>query len=79
MEISRDRLAPRAFWLTAGQVVDASIDGLRRRKLFVIPGWRYRLLAAVFSKLPSSVRVPIEAARGNARVVDAARKPEVTA
>lgn len=78
MELSRERLAPRAFWMTAEQVVDASIDGLRRRKLFVIPGWRYRLVAAIASKLPAGLRVPLEAVRGSARVTEA-KKPEVSA
>jgi short-subunit dehydrogenase len=78
MELSRERLAPRAFWMTAEQVVDASIDGLRRRKLFVIPGWRYRLVAAIASKLPSALRVPMEAARGGARVAES-KKGQVSA
>jgi short-subunit dehydrogenase len=61
MRVNRRRLAGSAFWMTAEEVVDASLDGLRRRKLFIIPGWRYRVLTAVLSKLPSSLRLLVEA------------------
>jgi hypothetical protein len=70
MAISRQRLAGPKFWLTAEEVVDASLDGLRRRKLFVIPGWRYRLLTAILSKLPTAVRLPVEAINGRRRMAE---------
>ena len=38
---------PRSLWMSADEVVDASLRGLERDKLFVIPGWRYRLFLAV--------------------------------
>ena len=60
MAVDRERLAGSGFWMTAEQVVDASLDGLRRGKLFVIPGWRYRLLTAVVSKLPIGLRLVVE-------------------
>lgn len=68
MGVSRYRLAGPKFWMSAEEVVDASLDGLRKRKLFVIPGWRYRLLAALFSKLPVRMRLAAEAAGGRARL-----------
>lgn len=68
MAINREKLASKALWLTAEQVVDASLEGLRRGQLYVIPGWRYRLLTAVFSKLPSGLRLAAEMARSSARV-----------
>ena len=68
MAIRRERLASKALWLTAGQVVDASLEGLKQGRLYVIPGWRYRLLTAVVSKLPSRLRLTVELARGKARV-----------
>lgn len=68
MGVSRYRLAGAGFWMTAEEVVDASLDGLRRRKLLVIPGWRYRILAAIFSKLPLRMRLAAEAAGGRARL-----------
>jgi len=68
MGVNRFRLAGAGFWMTADEVVDASLDGLRRRKLFVVPGWRYRILASMFSKLPTRLRLAAEAAGGRARL-----------
>jgi uncharacterized protein len=69
MRTSRERLAGRSLWMTAEEVVEASLDGLRRRKLFVVPGWRYRLVAAIFPKLPTPLRLAVESrtARGRLR------------
>lgn len=53
-------MSSSAFWMTAEAVVKASLDGLRRRKLFVVPGWRYRLLTAFITKLPTRVRLGFE-------------------
>ncbi len=61
MPVDRKKLAGSAFWLTPEEVVDASLEGLRQRKLFVIPGWRYRVLTAFLSKIPTSLRLFIEA------------------
>jgi short-subunit dehydrogenase len=58
--LDRGRIAPRAFWLTAEGVVEASLQGLKRKQLFVIPGWRYRLLVGVLTKLPTALRIAIE-------------------
>lgn len=60
MPVDRRKLASPAFWLTAEEVVDASLDGLRRRKLFVIPNWRYRLLTSIVSKMPTALRLYVE-------------------
>jgi len=60
MKVDRKTLAPATFWLTADQVVDESLEGLRSRKLFVIPSRRYRILTAVFTKLPVWLRLAIE-------------------
>lgn len=68
LAIDRTRVASNGFWLTADQVVDASLAGLRKGKLYVIPGWRYRLLTAIISKLPSSLRLAVELGRGQSRV-----------
>lgn len=67
LSADRTRLAASAFWMTAEQVVDASLDGLRRGKLFVIPGWRYRLITAFLGKVPSALRLRIEARVGRQR------------
>jgi short-subunit dehydrogenase len=68
MAIRREKLASKALWLTADRVVDDSLQGLKDGRLYVIPGWRYRLLTAVISKLPSKMRLAFELARGKARV-----------
>ena len=65
--LDRRALAPGAFWLTAEEVVEASLDGLRRGKLFVIPGWRYRLATAVLTKLPARWRLALETRASKAR------------
>lgn len=67
--LTRERLASPAFWLTAEEVVDASLEGLRRRKLFVIPGWRYRVLVGFLNALPTGLRLAVEsvAAQGRRR------------
>jgi hypothetical protein len=60
MGVDRMGIAGRSFWHSAEFVVDASLDGLRRRQLFVIPGWRYRLLTGFLNALPARLRVAME-------------------
>jgi len=67
MGVDRPRMAPRQFWMPAEDVVDASLAGLARGQLFVIPGWRYRVLTAFLSKLPSKLRVGVELLAGRSR------------
>ncbi len=67
MGVDRLRMAPRSFWMRAEDVVDASLAGLARGQLFVIPGWRYRLLTAFLSKLPSRLRLGVESLTSRAR------------
>ena len=62
--IDRSKLASKAYWMTAEQVVDASLAGLKKGTLYVIPGWRYRWMVALLTKLPSSIRIAVEMARG---------------
>ncbi len=71
MGVDRERLAKSGFWMTAEQVVEASLDGMRQRKLFVVPGWRYRVLTAIFSKLPTRARLAVEGIAGRARLANA--------
>lgn len=51
MGIGRD-FASASWWMTAEEVVDASLRGLDQRRWLVIPGWRYRLIVAVVRLLP---------------------------
>ncbi len=59
----RSRLAPRAWWLDAEFVVEESLRGLRRGKLFVVPDWKYKALVSVVSRLPVGIRVGLEGRR----------------
>ena len=74
MAIEREKLAGQAWWLTAEQVVNASLLGVKEGRLYVIPGWRYRLLTAFISKLPSGLRLAMEQARGSARIEKGAQQ-----
>ncbi len=55
------------MWMSAEYVVEQSLEGLRSGRLFVIPGWRYRLITALLSKLPSALRVQVEGAVGKSK------------
>lgn len=68
--VGESRPGPRGFWLTAEEVVNASLDGLSRHKPFIIPGWQYQLVHAIVSKLPINARLAFEsfaAARARAK------------
>jgi hypothetical protein len=45
----------RAWWMSAEDVVQASLEGLEKGKLFVVPGWRYKMLVALLRMLPRGV------------------------
>jgi uncharacterized protein len=45
----------RKWWMTAEDVVNASLRGLEKGKLFVVPGLRYKLLVAGARILPRSL------------------------
>ncbi|MBZ5586166.1 MAG: SDR family oxidoreductase [Acidobacteriia bacterium] len=59
MGFQRSKIA-RSLWMSAEAVVDASLAGLASRKLYVIPGWRYRLFMAIFPRLPVGMRLALE-------------------
>jgi len=61
MGVERASLAPPAFWLSAEHVVADSLAALRTRKFLVVPGWRYRIVVALLTKLPVGLRLAIEA------------------
>jgi short-subunit dehydrogenase len=62
MGVPRRRLARSGLWMTAEQVVEASLDGLNRNRLFVVPGWRYKLITAFLNTLPTPLRLALESA-----------------
>jgi short-subunit dehydrogenase len=43
---------PASMWTPAEQVVDASLEGLKRGKLFVVPGWRYKFFVLLLRLMP---------------------------
>lgn len=75
LAVDRRLLAPSAFWLTADEVVEASLAGLGERKLFVIPGWQYRLVVNVLSRMPTRMRLAVEAATSRRRQIKAVGEP----
>lgn len=40
---------PRIFWMSPEQVVEESLCGLRENQLYVIPGWLYKVGAALMT------------------------------
>jgi short-subunit dehydrogenase len=54
--MDRGKLAPKAWWCSAEQVVAESLAGLERNRIFVIPGFRYRALVALGNRIPRPLR-----------------------
>lgn len=50
------RFAPASWWMSADEVVEASLRGLAKNRLFVIPGWRYRLFVFIMGLAPRRLR-----------------------
>ncbi len=48
-------LIPASLWMRAEDVVETSLRGLDRGDLFVIPGWRYKLLVRVLGVVPDAL------------------------
>jgi len=59
MGVSRNSIA-RSMWMPADFVVEESLRGLERSKLYVIPGWRYKLLIAIGTRLPICMRLAMQ-------------------
>ncbi len=49
-------LIPDSFWLSAEEVVTASLQALEHNRLIVIPGWRYRWLVRISGWLPRGLQ-----------------------
>jgi short-subunit dehydrogenase len=54
MKMDRGRI-PKAWWTAADDVVEASLRGLEKNVLYVIPGWRYKALVRLSKIVPSAV------------------------
>ena len=46
------KLIPASLWMSAEDVVEASLRGLARGRLIVVPGWRYKLVVAFLRLMP---------------------------
>jgi short-subunit dehydrogenase len=53
--LDRKEIFSGAWWMTAEEVVEASLRGLEKGKLFVVPGLRYKLLVGLLRLLPRGV------------------------
>ncbi len=47
---------PQWLWMQADDVVRASLEGLDRGTLFVVPGWIYKVLVRLVPRLPRRLR-----------------------
>jgi len=59
MGVDRSRIG-KSWWMPAGFVVDESLKALQTGQVFVIPGWRYKVLVAIASRLPAAWRMRME-------------------
>jgi short-subunit dehydrogenase len=68
--MDRSKLAPKAWWCSAEQVVAESLAGLERDQVFVIPGFRYRVLVGIVGRIPRGLRraLLLAMARRNGRI-----------
>ena len=44
-----------SLWTPVDEVVEASLEGLKRNQLFVVPGWRYKFIVALLRVLPRAL------------------------
>jgi short-subunit dehydrogenase len=54
--VDRKKVAGESLWMSASDVVDASLAGFAQGKLVVIPGWRYKALVGVLGSLPTGLQ-----------------------
>ena len=55
IKMDRSRIA-KSLWTSPEAVVEDSLRGLEKNRLFVIPGWRYRLFVGLNRFLPLSLK-----------------------
>jgi short-subunit dehydrogenase len=68
MQEDRRQLAPATLWLSAEKVVEDSLQGMADRKLYVVPGWRYKLAVGLLRALPFRLQVRLARAGSAAAV-----------
>lgn len=59
----RARIAGASLWMKAEDVVDDSLRALPKGTVFVVPGWRYKLLVAIARRLPFRLKLRVETPR----------------
>jgi short-subunit dehydrogenase len=62
MGVEREAMAGKALWMTAEAVVAASLAGFAADRVYVVPGWRYKLLVALVPRLPARLRMAVTSA-----------------
>lgn len=50
------RQIPKFLWMSPESIVDASLRGLDRGTVIVIPGWKYKATVALLRHVPSALR-----------------------
>ncbi len=64
INMDRNRIT-KQLWMTSDLVVDTSLKMLEKNRLFVVPGWRYRLFVSLNHFLPRSLRYRIAIKMGD--------------
>jgi len=68
--MERSRI-PASLWMPADFVVEESLRGFDRGELFVIPGWRYKLIVRLLKLIPDTL-----IRRGSIRTAQRYKKPK---
>ena len=50
------REIPSYMWMTADEIVETSLRALKRNKIVVVPGWKYKVGVALIGSLPFAIR-----------------------
>ena len=72
VRMDRSRV-PASLWLTADFVVEESLRGFDRRTLFLVPGWRYKLIVWMLRLVPAAL-----IRRGSIRTAQRFKQPKKT-
>jgi short-subunit dehydrogenase len=70
VRMDRSRI-PASLWMTPDFVVNESLHGFDRRTLFVVPGWRYKLIVWMLRLVPATL-----IRRGSIRTAQRFKQPK---
>ena len=62
--VDRTKIMTKGWWMSADRVVRESLDGLKRGKLLVVPGPRYKVIVALSKFIPRRLIVKAASRRG---------------